>query len=275
MAPPNEHRPNLSTPYPGNLGKSSGSYRIDLSSVPPDETSAKEPWARLTRCLEGQAELSLPDCPPLRRPLPVLDLDLAIVESLREWLGDDAVRHWVALRQLKSSSGRAQWKLDAHMDAIGEPREDAEARLRAAREVERLTGLQMTVFTPRGELRLRAPLLVAVATTERQRGGYWLLDDMLLRVHPMLSDPWIAPAAHDAAHDTTRPSEGIAGEIEPGVEVEFPPNEPETGQTMRLTQPPPTEPVPLVAMAAALPSPARPEVLVDDDPTVSERRPSQ
>jgi hypothetical protein len=52
--------------------------------------------------------------------------------------------------------------------------------------VERLTGLQVTVFTPDESLCLRAPLFAPLARTERSYAGFWLLDDMLLRVHPAL-----------------------------------------------------------------------------------------
>jgi hypothetical protein len=240
-----ERRPDLSTPFPGNLGKQSGSYRIDLSSLHPDESSPREPWAKLATHLEGQAELTLPDCPPLRCPLPLQSLDEAIVHALRMWLGDEAVRHWYALRRLRATQGRALWKLDAHLEAIGERRDDAEARVRAAREVERLTGLQVTVITPAVDLRLRTPLLVPVATTERNRGGYWLVDDMVLRVHPLLSEPFTPPESRDTARPA--PEDGDFPEAEPG--------------TARMTAPPATQPSP----------PGRDA----DDPTLSERSPSK
>jgi hypothetical protein len=248
--------------FPPSLGKQtpSGSYRIDLSSVHVDESMSKGPWANLTRRLHGVVELTLPACAPVRRPLPLDDLDDVIVESLRAWVGEDAARHWYALRNLKHDAGRALWKLDAHLAAIGERRDDPEARVRAAQQVERLTGLQMTVVTPNDELRLRAPLLVPIATTERNRGGYWLVDDMVLRIHPLLAEPprprgtrSSTPPAQSRA--TIRPPARSDADLVGSLEGEFPANEAQTARTTTVPSGPPAAPDP------------------DADPTLSEKSP--
>ncbi len=170
--------------------KQSGTRRrIDLSSVHDDERAARAPWDALLGCSEGHAELRMRDAPVVERRLPVEDVDQAVVEALRTWLGEQAVGHWHAIRSLASQNGRALWKIDAHMTAIGAAPSDREARVRVSREVERLAGLEMTVYTPGEHLRLRAPLLTPLATTERRSGEVWVLDDMILRFHPLLGAP--------------------------------------------------------------------------------------
>jgi hypothetical protein len=166
----------------------SGEHRIDLSSVHADEGVAREPWEGLLGCKEGLAELSVPGLVPLRRALPVVDLNKAVEAALLGWFGARALQHWSALRRLRTVNGRAVWKLDAHLAAIGEPSRDAQARQQAAAEVERLARLEMTVYTPGMDLRLQAPLLTPLATTQRKRGDTWVLDDMVLRFHPLFSE---------------------------------------------------------------------------------------
>src|SRR5215472_2532787 len=143
---------------PGDKRRS-GMHRIDFSSTHEDERSAREPWDTLVACTEGKAELSLPGADPVVRPLPVEDVDELVEDGLRHWFGDGVVAHWAQLRALPIMKGRTLWKLDEHMAALSLDPKDPALRARVAAEVACLAFLEITIYTPRQELRLRAPLL--------------------------------------------------------------------------------------------------------------------
>jgi hypothetical protein len=163
----------------------SGHYAIDLSNVHDDESVARAPWDDLVHCAQGVAEVSVPGCPSVMRPLPLGDLDDAITTALGQWFGDETLRHWFAFRQLPVDEGRVSFRIDPHLFALGEPVNDA-SRERASAEIERLITLSLTIWTPRRDQRLTAPLLVPIARTERATGSLWVLRDMIVRVHPLL-----------------------------------------------------------------------------------------
>jgi hypothetical protein len=201
----------------------SGLHSLDLSNVHEDESSSRAPWDDLVGCKVGSAELSIDGLPPVIRPLPMVSLDEAVTAAIGQWFGDESLRHWFAFRQLPVEAGRVRWRLDLHLSILGEDgsAEGSEAASeRAAEALERLTLISMTIHTPRRDLRLRAPLLVPVARTERASSTAtdvddvtgaphygatrWLLRDMILRVHPLLVPDEESPATEppDPPEDT-------------------------------------------------------------------------
>ena len=184
----------------------SGHYSIDLSNVHDDETVARAPWDDLVHCAHGVAELSVPGRPPVARNLPLGDLEDAVATALGRWFGDEALRHWFAFRQLPVDQGRVSFRLDPHLFALGEPVNDA-SRERAEAEIERLTGLSLTIWTRRRDQRLTAPLLVPIARTERVAGDRWILRDMIVRVHPLL-----VPEDEGPATEPVEPGEDTLNE---------------------------------------------------------------
>lgn len=134
---------------------------------------------------EGGLQLTL--------PLEGLNLNEAMVNTLRMWRGWEGLRHWAAVHRLLSiegaRAGRVRWTLERHLDAIGaskRAREDPKFRARVGHEVELLTKLELAIYAKDGSVRMRRALLTPTAKFDRIRGADWALEGMELEIHPML-----------------------------------------------------------------------------------------
>ena len=89
---------------------------------------------------------------------------------------------------------------------MGEEATDAAVE-RASVEIDRITSISLTIWTPRRDQRLFAPLLIPIARTERGTGSRWLLRDLIVRVHPLL-----VPEDEGPATEPSEPSEDTLNE---------------------------------------------------------------
>ena len=184
----------------------SGHYAVDLSNVHDDEATSRLPWDELVLCSRGIAELRVPGRPAIGHGLPLGNIDDAIVGAIGQWFGDETLRHWFAFRKVPVEQGRVSWRLSTHLAMVGDDATD-ETIERAAVEIDRITSISLTIWTPRRDLRLFAPLLVPIARTERGAGSRWLLRDMIVRVHPLL-----VPEDEGPATEPSEPSEDTLNE---------------------------------------------------------------
>src|SRR5512141_177517 len=134
---------------------------------------------------EGGLQLTL--------PLDGVNLNEAMVNTLRQWRGWEGLRHWAAVQRLLSveggRAGRVRWTLERHLDAIGaskRSREDPGFRMRIGREVELLTRLELAIYAKDGTVRMRRALLTPTAKFDRIQGADWALEGMELEIHPLL-----------------------------------------------------------------------------------------
>jgi hypothetical protein len=149
---------------------------------------------------EGRCELHLPGQQVIQLLLPLEgeSLSEAFTNAIRQWRSFIGLRHWAALQRLLSieggRSGRVRWKLEDHLDALGLSkrwREDPERRQAVATEVDLLTKMELAVYAPNGELRLRAPILSPTAKIDAKIEGpdgqkRWSLEGMELQINPLL-----------------------------------------------------------------------------------------
>jgi hypothetical protein len=129
----------------------------------------------------------------LTLPLEGINLNEAMVNTLRAWRGWEGLRHWAAVHRLLSiegsRAGRVRWTLERHLDAIGaskRSREDQKFRARVGHEVELLTKLELAIYAKDGSVRMRRALLTPTAKFDRIQGADWALEGMELEIHPML-----------------------------------------------------------------------------------------
>lgn len=129
----------------------------------------------------------------LTLPLEGINLNEAMVNTLRVWRGWEGLRHWAAVQRLLSvegsRAGRVRWTLERHLDAIGaskRSREDPKFRQRVGHEVELLTKLELAIYAKDGTVRMRRALLTPTAKFDRIQGAAWALEGMELEIHPML-----------------------------------------------------------------------------------------
>ena len=129
----------------------------------------------------------------LTLPLEGVNLNEAMVSTLRAWRGWEGLRHWAAVQRLLSvegaRAGRVRWTLERHLDAIGaskRSRQDPKFRQRVGHEVELLTKLELAIYAKDGSVRMRRALLTPTAKYDRIQGAEWALEGMELEIHPML-----------------------------------------------------------------------------------------
>lgn len=134
---------------------------------------------------EGGLQLTL--------PLEGVNLNEAMVNTLRMWRGWEGLKHWAAVHRLLSiegsRAGRVRWTLERHLDAIGastRARQDPTFRARVGHEVELLTKLELAIYAKDGSMRMRRALLTPTAKFDRIQGAEWALEGMELEIHPML-----------------------------------------------------------------------------------------
>jgi DNA-binding XRE family transcriptional regulator len=140
-------------------------------------------------------EIVAPEGGMMQLSLPIAGecLSEAMAKAIREWRGWEGLRHYSAMLRLLSvegsRTGKVRWTMVRHLDALGvsdDSRSDPAYLERVGREVELMTRLELAVYAPNGQLRMRQALFTPSRKFDRLHGSTWSLDGMELEIHPLL-----------------------------------------------------------------------------------------
>lgn len=120
--------------------------------------------------------------------------DDAILHGVRSLLGTVGIRHWCGILVLLSidgsRSGHVVWNLERHLEILGygdRTQYDVEKRKETIDILAALTKIQLAVYAPNGELRMRRPILMPEGWIDRKESdGSWSLEGSMLMIHPLL-----------------------------------------------------------------------------------------
>jgi hypothetical protein len=120
--------------------------------------------------------------------------DDAILHGVRSLLGTIGIRHWCGILVLLSidggRSGHVVWNLERHLEILGysdRTHYNTEKRKEAVDILAALTKIQLAVYAPNGELRMRRPILMPEGWIDRKESdGSWSLEGSMLMIHPLL-----------------------------------------------------------------------------------------
>ena len=132
---------------------------------------------------------------PVQLSLPMIELEGhhdAAVDALRRARGAKGLRHWAAIQVQATEAGRTgmfRWFLDRHLEVMGyDERQcrDPRVRAEAAREVEILAAIEISVVLTGGVRRERGRWLLEMRRTEEIEDGEWHLNGLTLQINPFL-----------------------------------------------------------------------------------------
>lgn len=132
---------------------------------------------------------------PVQLSLPMIELEGhhdAAVDALRRARGAKGLRHWAAIQVQATEAGRTgmfRWFLDRHLEVMGyDERQcrDPKVRAEAAREVEILAAIEISVVLAGGVRRERGRWLLEMRRTEEIEDGEWHLNGLTLQINPFL-----------------------------------------------------------------------------------------